>query len=185
MLILLAIGFLAGVVTAVSPCVLPVLPILLAAGASGRKPLRIVAGPRRQLHRVHPVRRVAARPARAPGGFPAQRGDRPPVRDGGDTPHSACGAADRAAARVLLALPPGRRRRGVLPRRDARARIRAVRRAGARDGHRRRGQRLRRTARDLADARVRRRSSIADAPDRPRWTGSGRPAAPARRRPCG
>ena len=44
MLILLAIGFLAGVVTAVSPCVLPVLPILLAAGASGRKPFRIVAG---------------------------------------------------------------------------------------------------------------------------------------------
>ncbi len=44
MLILLPIGFLAGVVTAVSPCVLPVLPILLAGGASGRKPLRIVAG---------------------------------------------------------------------------------------------------------------------------------------------
>src|SRR5213080_3458543 len=44
MLILLGIGFVAGVVTAVSPCVLPVLPILLAGGASGRKPLRIVAG---------------------------------------------------------------------------------------------------------------------------------------------
>ncbi len=44
MLILLVIGFLAGVVTAVSPCVLPVLPVLLAAGASGRKPLRIVGG---------------------------------------------------------------------------------------------------------------------------------------------
>jgi cytochrome c biogenesis protein CcdA/thiol-disulfide isomerase/thioredoxin len=44
MLILLGIGFLAGVVTAVSPCVLPVLPILLAGGASGRKPLRIIAG---------------------------------------------------------------------------------------------------------------------------------------------
>jgi cytochrome c biogenesis protein CcdA/thiol-disulfide isomerase/thioredoxin len=44
MLILLAIGFLAGVVTAISPCVLPVLPILLAGGASGRKPLRIVTG---------------------------------------------------------------------------------------------------------------------------------------------
>ena len=44
MIILLVIGFLAGVVTAVSPCVLPVLPILLAAGASGRKPFRIVAG---------------------------------------------------------------------------------------------------------------------------------------------
>ncbi len=44
MLVLLGIGLLAGIVTAVSPCVLPVLPILLAGGASGRKPLRIVAG---------------------------------------------------------------------------------------------------------------------------------------------
>ncbi len=44
MLLLLAIGFLAGVVTAISPCVLPVLPVLLAGGASGRKPVRIVAG---------------------------------------------------------------------------------------------------------------------------------------------
>jgi len=43
-LLLIGIGFLAGVVTAVSPCVLPVLPILLAGGASGRRPLRIVAG---------------------------------------------------------------------------------------------------------------------------------------------
>src|ERR1051326_2118665 len=44
MLVLIGLGFLAGGVTAVSPCVLPVLPILLAGGASGRKPLRIVAG---------------------------------------------------------------------------------------------------------------------------------------------
>ena len=44
MLVLLGIGFLAGLVTAVSPCVLPVLPILLAGGASGRRPLRIIAG---------------------------------------------------------------------------------------------------------------------------------------------
>src|SRR3954462_11996983 len=44
MIVLLGIGFLAGVVTAISPCVLPVLPVLLAGGASGRKPLRIVAG---------------------------------------------------------------------------------------------------------------------------------------------
>src|SRR5918912_1478450 len=44
MVLLLVIGFLAGVVTAISPCVLPVLPILLAGGASGRQPLRIVAG---------------------------------------------------------------------------------------------------------------------------------------------
>jgi cytochrome c biogenesis protein CcdA/thiol-disulfide isomerase/thioredoxin len=44
MLVLLVIGLLAGIVTAISPCVLPVLPVLLAGGASGRKPLRIVAG---------------------------------------------------------------------------------------------------------------------------------------------
>src|ERR671930_547111 len=46
MLVLLGIAFLAGVVTAVSPCVLPVLPIVFAGGASGgrRRPIAIVAG---------------------------------------------------------------------------------------------------------------------------------------------
>src|SRR6478752_3522367 len=44
MVVLLLIGFIAGVITAISPCVLPVLPILLASGASGRKPLRVIAG---------------------------------------------------------------------------------------------------------------------------------------------
>jgi cytochrome c biogenesis protein CcdA/thiol-disulfide isomerase/thioredoxin len=44
--LLLGIGFLAGVITAVSPCVLPVLPIVLAGGAAGggRRPYAIVAG---------------------------------------------------------------------------------------------------------------------------------------------
>ncbi|HET7138054.1 MAG TPA: cytochrome c biogenesis protein DipZ [Gaiellaceae bacterium] len=44
MVLLLGIGLLAGIVTAISPCVLPVLPILLAGGASGRSPLRVIAG---------------------------------------------------------------------------------------------------------------------------------------------
>lgn len=46
MILLLAIGFVAGVITAVSPCVLPVLPIVLAGGASGgaRRPYAIVSG---------------------------------------------------------------------------------------------------------------------------------------------
>jgi cytochrome c biogenesis protein CcdA/thiol-disulfide isomerase/thioredoxin len=46
MIVLLGIAFLAGVITAVSPCVLPVLPIVLAGGASGgrRRPYAIVAG---------------------------------------------------------------------------------------------------------------------------------------------
>ena len=47
MLLLLGIAFLAGVITAISPCVLPVLPILLAGGASSTsrvRPYAIVAG---------------------------------------------------------------------------------------------------------------------------------------------
>src|SRR5687767_14375948 len=44
MLILIAIGFVAGIVTALSPCVLPVLPIVLAGGATGRRPLAIITG---------------------------------------------------------------------------------------------------------------------------------------------
>jgi cytochrome c biogenesis protein CcdA/thiol-disulfide isomerase/thioredoxin len=46
-LILLGVAFLAGVITAISPCVLPVLPIVLAGGATSagrRRPLAIVAG---------------------------------------------------------------------------------------------------------------------------------------------
>jgi cytochrome c biogenesis protein CcdA/thiol-disulfide isomerase/thioredoxin len=46
MLTLVVTGLLAGVITAISPCVLPVLPILLAGSATGprRKPFAIVAG---------------------------------------------------------------------------------------------------------------------------------------------
>src|SRR5207247_4334616 len=42
--LLIVIGLLAGIVTAISPCVLPVLPILLAGGAAGRRPVRIIGG---------------------------------------------------------------------------------------------------------------------------------------------
>ena len=43
-MVLLGIAFLAGLITAISPCVLPVLPILLAGGASGRRPYGIILG---------------------------------------------------------------------------------------------------------------------------------------------
>jgi cytochrome c biogenesis protein CcdA/thiol-disulfide isomerase/thioredoxin len=45
-LVLVGVAFVAGVVTAISPCVLPVLPVILAGGASGgrRRPYAIVAG---------------------------------------------------------------------------------------------------------------------------------------------
>jgi len=46
MILLILFGFVAGAATALSPCVLPVLPIALSAGATGgrRRPLGIVAG---------------------------------------------------------------------------------------------------------------------------------------------
>ena len=46
MLLLIIFGFVAGAATAVSPCVVPVLPIALSAGATGgrRKPLGVVTG---------------------------------------------------------------------------------------------------------------------------------------------
>jgi cytochrome c biogenesis protein CcdA/thiol-disulfide isomerase/thioredoxin len=47
MVVLLGIAFLAGIITAISPCVLPVLPILLVGGATGQsrwRPFAIVAG---------------------------------------------------------------------------------------------------------------------------------------------
>src|SRR2546423_9372881 len=42
----LGVAFLAGLITAVSPCALPVLPIVFAGGASGsrRRPYAIIAG---------------------------------------------------------------------------------------------------------------------------------------------
>src|SRR3954462_881454 len=45
-LTLLPIAFVAGIVTAISPCVFPVLPILFAGGATGgkRRPFAIIAG---------------------------------------------------------------------------------------------------------------------------------------------
>src|SRR5450756_906576 len=46
MALLLLVGFVAGVITAVSPCVLPVLPIVLAGSAAGgrMRPYAIIAG---------------------------------------------------------------------------------------------------------------------------------------------
>jgi cytochrome c biogenesis protein CcdA len=46
MLLLIIFGFVAGAATAVSPCVVPVLPIALSAGVTGgrRRPLGVVTG---------------------------------------------------------------------------------------------------------------------------------------------
>src|ERR687895_855702 len=46
MLVLVVFAFVAGAATALSPCVLPVLPVALAAGSTGgrRRPLGVVTG---------------------------------------------------------------------------------------------------------------------------------------------
>lgn len=46
MALLIVVAFIAGLVTAVSPCVLPILPIVLATGADGdrRRPYLVIAG---------------------------------------------------------------------------------------------------------------------------------------------
>ena len=46
MAILVPIAFAAGVITVLTPCILPVLPVVLAGGATGskRRPYAIVAG---------------------------------------------------------------------------------------------------------------------------------------------
>ena len=181
MVLLLLIGFVAGVITAISPCVLPVLPILLASGASGRKPLRVIAGLVVELQRVHAVRDVDPRQARPAAGHAPEPRDRVPLRARGDLARAAGGADRRAPARGLLALPPeGCGGRRLLLRHDARARVRPVRRPGARDGDRGRGEQQRRAARDPAHARVRARRRGADDRDRVRRTRGGRAPPPSR-----
>ena len=46
MLLLILVAFVAGLVTAVSPCVLPILPVVLATGADGdrRRPYLVIVG---------------------------------------------------------------------------------------------------------------------------------------------
>src|SRR5262245_56512490 len=84
LLLLLPIAFGAGIVTAVSPCVFPVLPILFAGGASGgRRPAAAVRDhrrPRRELRDLHPGRDVGAGAASPAAGLPARPLDRAPLR---------------------------------------------------------------------------------------------------------
>ncbi|MUL81441.1 redoxin domain-containing protein [Mycobacterium sp. CBMA247] len=41
---LVPIGFLGGLITGISPCILPVLPVVLVSGANNRAPYRVIAG---------------------------------------------------------------------------------------------------------------------------------------------
>ena len=150
MLLLLGFALLAGAGTALSPCVLPVLPAVLSAGGVGgrRRPLGVVIG----LSVTFPVTIVGiaevvcgvglgrtelrAVAVVVLAGFGGARSCRPSRRGS-----SAAGGAARlraAHAGRRLRLRPARRRR-------ARVRLRAVRGAGARRGRRRSARRRGRT----------------------------------------
>ena len=184
MLVLLGIAFLAGVITAISPCVLPVLPIVLAGGASGgrRRPFAIVAGPPDDVRRLDPLRLVRARQARAAAGPAAEPLDRAALRDRGDAARPADRAVDRARAGALQ--PPERQaRRQRLPARlRARLRIRPLRRADPRVRLGAVGERELRLPADRARDRVRARRGRRALRDRGRRTAHRRSAAHARAR---
>ena len=90
--LLVLFALLAGAATALSPCVLPVLPVALSAGVTGgrRRPLGVVAGLAALLHLRHRRARLRDRRARPAGRPAAQPGDR-----------RAC-----SASALLLLVPP-------------------------------------------------------------------------------
>ena len=141
MIVLLVLfAFVAGAGTALSPCVLPVLPALLAPGATGgrRRPLGIVIG----LAVTFTVTIVGWRPSSTASGSAARC-----VRDLAIVALALFGLAVavprlgdrlRRRCRRLARFGPEARRRRLLVRagrrRGARVRLRAVRGAGARRG---------------------------------------------------
>ena len=157
MLVLIGIGLAAGFITAISPCVLPVLPIVFAGGATGgrRRPFAIVGGlivsfTAFTLFGVWLL--AATRPA---SGHPAQRRDR--ACSSSLQPRcSSRGSRRSFSARSATHPQAGRRARRRLPARgEPRPRLRAVRRAGAGGDHRGRRDAGRRSAFDRPHARVR------------------------------
>ena len=119
----------------VSPCVLPVLPILLAGGASGgrRRPYAIVAGLVVELRRLDPVRGVDPRASSA-----CRRTCCATSRSRCSSSIAATllfpqvGTARRARARAARRAPRGRPRRRLPARLRARLRVRPLRRPGPR-----------------------------------------------------
>ena len=88
MLVLIGIAFAAGFITAISPCVLPVLPIMFAGGATGsrRQPFAIIAGLIVSFTAFTLFGVVAAEEARAARGLPAEPRDRAALPRRGHAP---------------------------------------------------------------------------------------------------
>ena len=110
MALLILFGFVAGAATALSPCVLPVLPIALSAGATGgrRRPLGIVAGLAVSFTFATVALVYVISALGLPERPPAQAGDRRParLRDHADDP----AAGGPAGGLDQPVREPGRRR---------------------------------------------------------------------------
>ena len=141
MILLLAFAFLAGAATAITPCVLPVLPALLSASGTGGRRRPVGDRPRADAHaRDHDRRRRLGRRRRRRRRRHAADGrDRRAARCSG----SRCSCRARPSGSTLrlsflqrLGAAPRRRRLLVGPagRRRAGLRLRAVRRADPRRG---------------------------------------------------
>ena len=141
MLLLIAVAFVAGIVTALSPCVLPVLPVILA-GGTGRE--RAAA-----LRRHRRARRRASPSSRWPRPRCSRRSACRTTCCGTSRSSSSRSSGSRSSGRGSgicssgrsRARPPraGRRRRRVPARALPRARLHAVRRTGDRRRRDRRG----------------------------------------------
>ena len=180
MLVLLAIGFVAGIVTALSPCVLPVLPIVLAGGATGRRPLAIIAG----IVVSFTVFTLFAAWLLDQIGLPDDFLRNLAIALLFLVSLTLLVPAGRRARRPAASAPDpsalGRPRRRLPARREPRPRVRSVRRAHSRRDHDDRGDARDRNPGNRAHARLRRRRRPADAGDRVRGPGRGGTASLAR-----
>ncbi len=147
MALLILFGFVAGAATALSPCVLPVLPIALSAGATGgrRRPLGIVAGLAVSFTFATVALVYVISALGLPGRPAAQAGDLRPARLRHLADDPAAGGAARGLAEPLRGdrrRPAQRRRRRLLVRRCGRRQSRLRLRALRRPDPRRRDHRL-------------------------------------------
>ena len=198
---LVVVGIVAGFLAGISPCILPVLPVVLVAGASapgsggtpasGGRPARVpraglarslavIGGLVAELQPHHPGRLgdpLAAAPA---AGRAARRGHRAAGRGRARLPHPAAGRAARAPVRAAWA-PAGRAARagGFVLGLGLGVRVRPLRRAGAGRDHGGRRDAPGRADGGHPHRRVRGRDRGAAARGRPR----GRPAHRPDRRP--
>ena len=190
---LVLVGIVAGFLAGISPCILPVLPVVLVAGASPptrtatpatrmpRRPGAAAGGDRRSGPELQHYRAGRVGDPFAPSPAPRRsprRGHRAAGRGRAGLSHPADGSADRAPVRARGHSPAERPGRRFRARPGGRGFVRPVCRAGARCHHSGRGDAPGRVDGGHSHRRVRGRDRGAA----PRGRRRGRPAHPPDRR---